>query len=821
MKYIILVLMICIFAEAQALEWSFKTYAAPEKRSETDWRPATSSRKLIDRTFEGYIEYRTNFSAPDTNLETGIYLGQIGDADKVYVNGVLIGQTGGFPPQYQFAMDTERQYFIPPNILHLDQPNELKVVTYSRYFVNKGLNLDHVKIAENTVLQGLKYKNELINNFSRIIVPLLCIVLAFIAFPAFAPRSMWCEQTVITLIGISSFILGMCRGRICFHYFDMLLTYKMTIISSIATLWLISIHTIRFNVKRDRVIGGILTLIALGFSTKLILQETLLDSAPIAKAWFHVAPIFILVSIIYLFRYRPHDLFLKAGIIILFITDVNDILHDLRIINSVSMLQTGLGIFTMFLILNQIVRLRNSWEKFFTKELEFESDVKVGRQAAQLAHDIRSPLEALKSARDEIDKLPELERTSINLAIGRIEEIAYNLLVMRKATPRLKLGHTHIQSTLGQIIQEKKLQFRNYPNLTIDYTSDKDSFSSFSEMESETFKRVISNLVTNAVEASNYRGIVEVKLLVGKEFLKVQIEDNGPSIPPQLFKSLFEKGFTTKVEGNGLGLYHAKKEIESINGTITFTQADKTRIEVSLPVIEPPKTFATNIDLTGITNIIILDDDESIHQVWKKRFKGKPVVLEHFFKASELLRVYKKIPDRYFLLSDYELLGEKQNGIDCIRLLEAQHKSILVTARADEAQIITECEKFSVKVLPKSMARDIEINNESKIQKAVLIDDDKLTHLSWKIAAKKSNVDLLSYCSVDDFLREAHSFGRHTPIYVDSNLGENLKGEVLSEEIYKLGFTELFMATGYSSLSTPKPHWIKSVLGKKPPWHVC
>src|SRR5690606_31055693 len=193
---------------------------------------------------------------------------------------------------------------------------------------------------------------------------------------------------------------------------------------------------------------------------------------------------------------------------------------------------------------------------------------RLGRQALQLAHDIRSPLEALKSAKDEIARLPELERTSVNLAIGRIEEIAYKLLVMRKRVGSNSIRQTHVKSTLGQIIQEKKMQYRNYPGLTINFSSDQSSFSVFSGLTSETFKRIISNLLDNAVEAVNFNGEVELKLNSSNQSFIIEILDSGPIIPSDLLRKIFEKGFTTKKEGNGLGLYHAKKEIEEAQGTI-------------------------------------------------------------------------------------------------------------------------------------------------------------------------------------------------------------------------------------------------------------
>jgi hypothetical protein len=244
--------------------------------------------------------------------------------------------------------------------------------------------------------------------------------------------------------------------------------------------------------------------------------------------------------------------------------------------------------------------------------------------------------------------------------------------------------------------------------------------------------------MTNAAEAMNFEGTVNIRLSVDDDKIKIQILDSGPAISSQNIKRIFEKGFSTKSHGNGLGLYNAKREIDKVNGSISFTQTELTCVEITLPTTEAPKYFSEKINLQGVSKFIILDDDENIHQVWKKRFKRIPVSLEHYYRAEDLLKTYRQLPSSSIFLSDYELFGEKLSGLDCIKRVGAQSQSILVTARPDEQETIKECLSQGVKILPKSLANEIEISYQRESKKAVLIDDDKLTHLSWKIAAKKS-----------------------------------------------------------------------------------
>lgn len=202
----------------------------------------------------------------------------------------------------------------------------------------------------------------------------------------------------------------------------------------------------------------------------------------------------------------------------------------------------------------------------------------------------------------------------------------------------------------------------------------------------------------------------------------------------------------------------------------------------------------------------------------EKRFKGFNISLEHYYSAKDLLYALQVLPEKTLLLSDYELLGEETNGIDCIKRLNAFQHSLLITARADEQSIINSCTDNGIKILPKSLANDIEVFYKKPSSQVVLIDDDRLTHYSWKIAAKNCGISFTSFFSVQDFLNNSHNLSLDTAVYVDSDLGEGLRGEILSERISQLGFSELYLATSFSKSDFVKPVWIKDILGKQPPF---
>ena len=71
--------------------------------------------------------------------------------------------------------------------------------------------------------------------------------------------------------------------------------------------------------------------------------------------------------------------------------------------------------------------------------------------------------------------------------------------------------------------------------------------------------------------------------------------------------------------------------------------------------------------------------------------------------------------------------------------------------------------------------------------------------------------------SVNDFLIASSKLDKKTTkIFIDSNLGKGLKGEVESEKIFNIGFLNLFLATGYEKNTVIKPSWIKEIYSKSP-----
>lgn len=80
------------------------------------------------REYRGYAWYRYTFEiAFKANEPLFIELGRIDDVDEVYINGHLVGSTGGFPPAYYTAYNVNRNYLIPTEFLVQGKGNVISV----------------------------------------------------------------------------------------------------------------------------------------------------------------------------------------------------------------------------------------------------------------------------------------------------------------------------------------------------------------------------------------------------------------------------------------------------------------------------------------------------------------------------------------------------------------------------------------------------------------------------------------------------------------------------------------------------------------------
>jgi two-component system nitrogen regulation sensor histidine kinase NtrY len=107
-------------------------------------------------------------------------------------------------------------------------------------------------------------------------------------------------------------------------------------------------------------------------------------------------------------------------------------------------------------------------------------------------------------------------------------------------------------------------------------------------LDPEQIRRVVINLVDNAIEATGHRGVlaVETALDVDHGFVRIVVTDDGPGIAPAEREKLFLPYYSTKGRGSGLGLAIVRRIIAEHGGNIQVGDniPHGTRFTIELPV---------------------------------------------------------------------------------------------------------------------------------------------------------------------------------------------------------------------------------------------
>ena len=155
------------------------------------------------------------------------------------------------------------------------------------------------------------------------------------------------------------------------------------------------------------------------------------------------------------------------------------------------------------------------------------------------------------------------------------------------------LQQLHGQPGQGQLVQIERLlsaavaaQSGRGPSVMLEMTDQ----SLTVQVDEERLRRVIANLVQNAIEAVSKDGEVRVRLRAEGKMAVLEVEDNGPGMEPEFIREKLFKPFkTTKGEGYGIGVYESNEFARAAGGRLdVFSQPGRgTIMKMSLPLARP------------------------------------------------------------------------------------------------------------------------------------------------------------------------------------------------------------------------------------------
>ena len=200
----------------------------------------------------------------------------------------------------------------------------------------------------------------------------------------------------------------------------------------------------------------------------------------------------------------------------------------------------------------------------------------IGQTAGMVGHDLRNPLQSITGelylAKCEVESLPESElKSNLQESMQIIEEQA---VYMDKIVSDLQAFVRPVKID-KQPINLKELVTVVLASVAIPENINMNAYmkTAFRQVKADPqlLKRVLINLVTNAVQAMPDGGKLTISAQVNRQGQAVvTVEDTGVGIPEKIKPQIFTPLFTTKPRGQGFGLAVCKRVIEAHGGSINF-----------------------------------------------------------------------------------------------------------------------------------------------------------------------------------------------------------------------------------------------------------
>jgi len=224
----------------------------------------------------------------------------------------------------------------------------------------------------------------------------------------------------------------------------------------------------------------------------------------------------------------------------------------------------------------------------------------IAEMSASLAHEIKNPLASIRSAVEQLSRMPRASEDEKVLS-GLVQRESDRLArVLSEFLDFARTGVTRVESlNLTEIARNAVSLATSQPGVApgvkvVDFFP---VASLMIDGDEDLMHRALFNLLLNAVQASPPGGVVRIEggelqphqLPAGRlEFadgaIAILVTDRGEGVPPEIRDRLFDPFVTTKTEGSGLGLSIVQRAVEAHGGLVTVSPpGEETRFTIVLP----------------------------------------------------------------------------------------------------------------------------------------------------------------------------------------------------------------------------------------------
>ncbi len=234
-------------------------------------------------------------------------------------------------------------------------------------------------------------------------------------------------------------------------------------------------------------------------------------------------------------------------------------------------------------------------EKARAHMLDNERMAVMGRMGAQITHEIRNPLSSIglnvELLGDDALFLPEARQQEFKQIVGSVRQEVDRLSELTEAYLRLArlpdtgLIHVDFSELLEDIVDFQQFEAER-AEIKLIFKSELEQPNRL--VAPGRIRQAVLNIIRNAMEAIGKNGTIRVRLYEKNQVVIIQIDDSGPGIPIEIRSRIFDSTYTTKSDGNGLGLAVCAEVCREYDGTAIadVSPLGGARIEMHLRLTE-------------------------------------------------------------------------------------------------------------------------------------------------------------------------------------------------------------------------------------------
>ncbi len=239
--------------------------------------------------------------------------------------------------------------------------------------------------------------------------------------------------------------------------------------------------------------------------------------------------------------------------------------------------------------------------------LELDRLVSVGRTVASISHAIKNILQGLRGGASAVEL--GIQRGDLEMAregwpilsrnLDRIYDLTFNMLAYSRSRS-LELESCDLSQIVKEVVTlVEPVAARRKVKLGSACDPDMEPIA----CDANALHQALLNLLLNAVEAAESKtGLVELRVRSDDSEVRIEVQDNGPGIPPERRDEVFRPFASTKGQrGTGLGLPVTRRIVEDHGGEIHVVDGEGSgaRFRIILPRGGPEDPGATRMPPVG------------------------------------------------------------------------------------------------------------------------------------------------------------------------------------------------------------------------------